>query len=270
MRSFATTRSGTAALPADRVLLHWQLDNGQPQVLHRLPPSVEYTNRELDIALRFWTTIALLAAAACESPTKPDPRIPPPIGTPTSMMLQPCEYGAEVAVCPVQARWGDLYASFRTVTSQAQWSSSAPHIVRVVGPGTLQAVGPGDAEITALYNSRGLTATFRVFAEGPPWLVSRGPGLEYHIRVVDQQGAALEGVLVQITAGANAGRSAISDRSGSAIFRDEIVCGPITVRGSKDGYHDWIGSAVRCGRAGNGSWGSETIGPVQMIPIQSR
>src|SRR5687768_3123697 len=112
------------------------------------------------------------------------------------MMFQPCEYGAQVAVCPVQARWGDLYASFRMVTGEAQWSSSAPDIVRVAAPGTLQAVSPGEAEITARYNERGLTARFRVFSEGPPWMVARGPGLEYHIQVTDQQGAALEGVLV--------------------------------------------------------------------------
>ena len=184
------------------------------------------------------------------------------------MMFQPCEYGAQTAVCPLQAKWGDLYASFRMVTPEAQWSSNAPNIVRIVAPGTLQAVSPGDAEITATYNSRGLTATFRVFADGPPWLVSRGPGLEYHIQVTDPQGAALEGVLVEIIAGTNAGRSATSDRFGRAIFRDEIVCGPITVRGTMAGYQQWTGSATRCGRAGNGNWGSETVGPVRMIPIQ--
>jgi hypothetical protein len=183
------------------------------------------------------------------------------------MMFQPCEYGAQVAVCPVQARWGDLYASFRMVTSEAQWSSSAPDIVRVVAPGTLQAVSPGDAEITARYNERGLTARFRVFSEGPPWMVFRGPGLEYHIQVTDQQGAALEGVLVEIIDGTNAGRTATSDRFGRAIFRDEIVCGPITVRGTMAGYQEWIGSAIRCGRGGNGNWGSETVGPVRMIAL---
>ena len=182
-------------------------------------------------------------------------------------MFLPCEYGAQIAVCPVQARWGDLYASFRMVTSEAQWSTSAPNIVRIVGPGMLQAVGQGDADITAVYNSRGLTATFRVFAEGPPWLVGRGPALEYHIQVIDQNGAPLEGVLVDIIAGTNAGRSAVSDQLGRAIFRDEIVCGPITVRGTKAGYQDWVGSAIRCGRAGNGNWGSETVGPVRMIPL---
>lgn len=183
------------------------------------------------------------------------------------MMFQPCEYGSHIAACAVLARWGDLYSSSRIVTSQAQWSSNAPNVVRVVAAGTLQAVGPGDAEITATFNSRGLTATFRVFSEGPPWLVTRGPGVEYHIHVTDQQGAPLEGVLVEMIAGTEAGRSATSDRSGRAIFHGEFVCGPITVRGSKAGYQDWTGSAVRCGRGGNGSWGSETVGPVRMVPL---
>jgi hypothetical protein len=220
------------------------------------------------MSLRTWLAIAGLAAlSACESsPTTPDPRIPPPVGPPTAMMFQPCEYGVTIAVCPVQARWGDLYASFRTVTADGEWSSSAPTVVRVIGPGMLQAVSAGDADITVRFNERGLTGRFRVFDEGPPWMVSRGPGLEYHIQVIDHQGAALDGVLVEIIGGTNAGRSATSDQFGRAIFRDEIVCGPITVRGSKAGYQDWVGSAIRCGRGGNGNWGSETVGPVRMVP----
>ena len=49
---------------------------------------------------------------------------------PTTMMFQPCEYGATIAVCAVQARWGDLYASFRIVTAEGEWSSSAARSAR--------------------------------------------------------------------------------------------------------------------------------------------
>ncbi len=48
MRSFATTRSGTAALPAVSVLLHWQFDSGQPHFTQVRPPCVEYTSLEDD------------------------------------------------------------------------------------------------------------------------------------------------------------------------------------------------------------------------------
>jgi hypothetical protein len=216
--------------------------------MRRLPPAI----------------ISVLVAVACDSPTAPDSRIPPPVGTPTSIMFQPCEYDSQtIARCRVDARWGHTYASWRNITLEAQWAISAPNIVRIVAPGVLQAVAPGDADVTVSFNGRDITDTFRVFADGPPWHVSKRG--EYHIYVVDGYGARLEGVLVEIIAGGNAGRAAVSDSTGSAKFAGDVVCGPITVRGTKQGYRDWIGSATRCGRAGNGQWGSETVGPVRMI-----
>lgn len=206
-----------------------------------------------------------LLSLACDSPTRPDPRIPAPVGTPTSMMFLPCQYDEQVARCRVEAKWGYLYSSTRIVTAEARWSSDAPHLVRVAAPGVLQAVGPGDADLTVSFDGAELTARFRVFADGPPWYVSRGSA--YHIRVVDENGVDLEGVFVEIIMGGNAGMEAVSNRSGAAIFRGDIVCGPITARGTKQGYREWVGSATRCGKAGNGSWGSETVGPVRMTPV---
>lgn len=204
-------------------------------------------------------------AVGCGSPTEPDPRIPPPVGTPTSMMLLPCEYVSDLARCPVEARWGSGYSSTLVVTDEAGWWSSASHVVEVSAPGILRSGVPGTADVTVSFNGRSLTTSFRVFAEGPPWMVARN--VEYHIHVVDQNGLPLEGVEVAIVAGGNAGMTAMSDRFGRAIFRGDIVCGPITVRGSKSGYRDWSGSATRCGRAGNGAWGSETVGPVRMVAL---
>jgi hypothetical protein len=211
------------------------------------------------------TTFLVLALAlwACDSPTRPDPRIPEPVGRPDRLSLLPCQYGTATALCPAEARWGTLYSSTLIVTTEARWSSSAPAVVRVVSPGMLQAAAAGDADVTVSYNGADLTERFRVFAGGPPWRVLRG---EYHINVVDANGAPLEGVLVEIVAGGNAGRNALSDGAGRAIFVGDIVCGPITVRGSKPGYVDWQGSAILCGRGGNGNWGSETVGPVRLAP----
>ncbi len=208
-----------------------------------------------------------LSMTACESPTQADPRIPPAVGTPARLMIQPCEYGTATAQCPLEAIWGDLYRSSRMVTTEAQWTSSAPGVVRVGAPGTLQAVGPGDADVTMRYNDRELVATFRVFESGPPWYVLKGTSVEYHVQVRDDRDQRLEGVLVEIMAGGNAGQSAVSDSNGTAIFRGESACGPITVRGTKEGYQPWVGSATKCGRAGNGNWGSETVGPVVMRPL---
>jgi hypothetical protein len=214
-----------------------------------------------------WAVVMAVAGVACGSPTEPDPRITPAVGTPTRMQFLPCEYGAQTAACRVEARWGDLYSTTLDVTNGATWTSSASNIVNVDRRGVLSARGPGDADITVAYEGRSVTATFRVMAEGPPWFVLRGSAVEYHIEVVDDRGARLEGVLVEIVGGAGAGSQAVSDSAGRAIFRGESACGPITVRGTKDGYQPWVGSATKCGRAGNGNWGSETVGPVRMIPL---
>ncbi len=178
--------------------------------------------------------------------------------------MNPCAFETPLARCPVWAAWGFLYSSGREVTGEAEWSSSAPNVVRVVGPGLLsRGLAPGDADITVQFSGKRFTTRFRVFDEGPPWRVYPG---EYHIQVIDADGAALEGVLVEIVAGGNAGMRALSNSGGRAIFQGDTVCGPITVRATKVGYREWVGSAIRCGRGGNGNWGSETVGPVRMNP----
>lgn len=159
---------------------------------------------------------------------------------------------------------GDLYATELNATDEAQWSSASPNVVRIVGPGVLRAVVPGDALITARFRGYQQETRFRVLADGPPWRLYTG---EYHVQVRDANDAFLEGVNVEILAGGNAGMQAVSDRFGRAIFVGDSVCGPITVRGTKTGYRDWIGSAIKCGRGGNGNWGSETVGPLRMVPL---
>lgn len=219
---------------------------------------------QMGMTVKMWLRAIALGAfalsAGCGSPTEPDrvdPRVPPAVGMPTFLTMDPCEYLATTANCPVVARWGELYSTSRAVTGVAQWVSSAPGVVRVAYPGILERVAPGDAEVRVSFNGKTESIVFRVVADGPPWRVFSGT--EYHIRVVDRNAQHLEGVLVEVTAGMMAGHSAISDRNGSAIFRDAFVCGPITVRASKGGYQIWTGSAVNCGKAGNGAWGSETI-----------
>ncbi len=206
---------------------------------------------------------------ACESsPTQPDdPRVPPAVGTPTRLMLQPCAYETTVARCPLEAIWGDLYRSSRMVTTQSQWTSGAPGVVRVTAPGSLQAVAPGDADITMRFNGRELVETFRVFESGPPWRVSKGPSIEYLIRVQDDRATPLDGVLVEIIGGGNAGRQTISSNGGRASFPGDFVCGPITVRATKDGYQPWVRSTTNCVSAGNPYWSSESVSPVVMIPV---
>jgi len=73
---------------------------------------------------------------------------------------------------------------------------------------------------------------------------------------------------VEIVGGHMQGRSAVSTSFGDAIFYQDIIDGPITVRAAKSGYRVWTGAAILGGRNGNGSPGSETVGPVVMLPIE--
>ncbi len=206
--------------------------------------------------------LGLTLVSGCASPT--DPRIPDTTGAPTSVSMSPCEYGADSTKCAVVAAWGDLYRTERDVTLEAAWSITLSNIVHLAAPGVLQPGAAGDAEVVVKYRGRATTVRFRVLPAGPPWRVYSG---EHHIRVVDANNVGLEGVDVTVTAGANIGRQAVSNRTGEAIFVGDLVCGPISVRGSKAGYEDWMGSATECGRGSNGAWGSEALGPVRMIPV---
>ena len=220
--------------------------------------------RRLALGSNPLAALLLVGTIGCDSPLSPDPRVPPAVGTPTSLHLDPCEYGPDFARCPAIATWGYLYSAVRNVTEEAVWSSGSPAVARVVGPGLLRAVAPGEAVVIVEFEGFQHRVIFRVLSDGPPWRVYQG---EYHVQVRDAQDAPLEGVTVDIIAGGNAGMRAVSDRAGRAIFVGDSVCGPITVRGTRTGYQDWTGSAIKCGRGGNGNWGSETVGPVRMIPL---
>lgn len=217
------------------------------------------------LVLQVSCVLAGVLLVGCNTETGPDPRVPPAVGTPWSLSLEPCEYAVRSARCRVIARWGDLYSSTKDVTATARWTSDAPQIVSVAA-GVLQAMSPGTANITIEYNGRSRTDIFRVLDEGPPWYSMVGPSIEFQFKVSNPAGAPLEGVLVEVTAGALAGQRAVSDRSGFAHLGNEFICGPITVRATKTGFREWTGSATQCGRQGNGNWGSEALGPIIMTP----
>jgi hypothetical protein len=206
------------------------------------------------------------SSAACDSPTEPDPRVPRAVGPPTSVSVLSCDYGSIVTTCPAQARWGDLYSTRRDVTQTATWVSSDPAVLRVVSPGRLMSGVEGEAHVTVAYNGTQTVGFLRVYSHEPPWWVCKT--CEQHIEVRGPANQVLEGVLVEIIGGHMQGRSAMSTRFGSAVFHRDIIHGPITVRGTKAGYREWVGSAILGGRGGNGQPGSENLGHIVMIPVQ--
>ena len=187
---------------------------------------------------------SLTLAGGCSSPSAPDPRVPPPVGTPTHLMFQACTYGPQSATCHIQAKWGELYASYRDVTTDAAWFSDAPSVVRVASPGTLLGGAPGDAHVNVTYEGAVAVGYFHVYPGEPvPWQF--WPDAVTPVRIVDVAGNAVEGATLDVVSLHNAGMQAVSDRIGTATLR-AVVCGPITVRVSKAGYSTWTGSWFMC------------------------
>jgi hypothetical protein len=217
----------------------------------------------VSLVVRFLIVAAIMVVVGCSSSTAPDSRVVPAVGPPWNMRLEPCDYEPQVATCPVLAKWGDLYSTYQDVTTVAEWSSSAPNVVQVIGPGRLLAGTPGDAEVTVAYRGVILRETFRAYVGEPPWWVCLR--CEQIWSVTDFAGRRLEGVFVEIVAGHEIGSHATSDQFGRVVFHG-LPCGPVTARATKEGYREWIASATLCGRGGNGQPGSESLPPIRLTP----
>ena len=74
-------------------------------------------------------------------------------------MFLPCEYESRAAHCRVEARWGLFMRPNRHL--EARWATSAPDVLRIASPGTLQAVAPGDANVSVSGFSRGASHSDR-------------------------------------------------------------------------------------------------------------
>jgi hypothetical protein len=169
------------------------------------------------------------------------------------MQIDQWHFGAQTSTARVTARWGDLYSTSRDVTAEALWTSSAPGIMAVTGPGQLTSVSPGDAEVRATFNGTSVVQTVRVYTGEGPLLVfqcANPTSCEFSADVRDPTrsvpGNGIEGATVTITGGHNADRSAVTDKNGFFQFFSPIVCGPIALRASKPGYRDGVDSAILC------------------------
>jgi len=186
-------------------------------------------------AVRLILGIAALAVliVGCNSPTASDSRVPPAVGTPTNLTLELCSFGPQSTSCRVQARWGELYATYLDVTTVAVWSTNAPAVVQVAGPGTLVASEPGVAQVTVAYQGATAIGYFRVFPGEPiPWQF--WPDAVTPVRIVDSIGHPIEDATIDVVSVHNAGMQAQSDQFGNATLH-AVVCGPMTARANKAG-----------------------------------
>lgn len=192
--------------------------------------------------------------AACGSPTQPDPRIAQPIGSPDRLTVIQWVFGPFVTTARVEARWGSLYGTSKEVTSEALWQSSDLSVMRVTRSGEVQSVAPGDATLQITYRDVTIKHKMRVFSGEPPLLVMTPETVTYMSSTIRDStrpnDRGIEGVLVEIIAGHNAGRSSITDQHGWFYFYPPYVCGPMTMRLTKQGYRERVISFMAC------EWGS--------------
>jgi hypothetical protein len=184
----------------------------------------------------------------CQSPTEPDPRVVPAVGSPSRLSVMQWDFGSQITAVRVEAKWGTLYATTEEVTTEAAWQSSDPSVMRVVRAGQIASVSPGDATLTISYRDVSISHLMRVFSGESPLLVLTAETTTYvgsHIRDA-ATGLGIEGVLVEIMAGHNAGRTATTERGGWFAFHPPFVCGPLTLRASKTGYRARVGTSVMC------------------------
>lgn len=192
-------------------------------------------------------SFAVLAAAmgACEaSPTEPQPSYE---GPPWLVQFSEWSFGATTTTARVTAHWIARATPSIDVTTRATWESSAPQVLRIDGPGRLVGVSLGEAEVRVTYRGVSNTQYMRVFEGEPPWPAYRAEdAVEFHGTVRDNSSMGLAGVRVDVIGGRNLGKTATTGTGGGYILHSPLVCGPITVRASKAGYHDATASSVMC------------------------
>jgi Carboxypeptidase regulatory-like domain/Bacterial Ig-like domain (group 2) len=116
----------------------------------------------------------------------------------------------------------------QTVTTQATWGSTNTAVATVSSAGVVTFVAPGDVDVRATYQSVMGTLHFAVTAVTLRFRLSG---------VITDSGnqRGVEGVLVEILNGPDAGRSTRTDANGAYSFAD-VVAGTFTVRVSKQPY----------------------------------
>jgi hypothetical protein len=159
-----------------------------------------------------------------QAPTAPTPPTPTPTPTLTSVAVT----GLSGAATPGQTAQLAANASYsdgttQTVTQQASWESANPSVATVSGAGLVSFVALGDADIRATYRS--VVGSTRVTVSAAP--VRRFP-LAGTLTDLDN-GRGVENVRVEVTDGADAGRTTTTDVTGAFALAD-LAEGTFSVR----------------------------------------
>ena len=145
--------------------------------------------------------------------------------------------------------WGVTYIAERAVTNETTWTSSNPAVARIVAPGQIQSVMPGEVTLTATLDRFTKTATLRVFpGDAPVRVLSSATGKVWD-KSVGSIGVGLSGVTLEILTGYNAGRSAVTATLGNYSFAGPFYCGDSMIRMTKPGYREVVRPLLWCSEA---------------------
>jgi hypothetical protein len=202
--------------------------------------------------MRYSAVLASLTVLiACGSPTQPGPGVAQPIGSPTRLAVIEWRFGERITSIRVQATWGHDRPTSLDVTSEAALVSTDTAVMRVTGAGQIESVSAGNATLQVSYRDVRIEHSLRVFPGESPLLVITGGHMSatvYDATTTGPNARRIDGVLVEILSGHNAGFTSITDQHGWYYFYPPFVCGPITMRASKPGYRERVGSSVACER----------------------
>ena len=211
-------------------------------------------------APRFMTLLAVsLAFASCDSHVGPSevPRDTPPDSLYTFSWK--FDYASSRTTVELWGQWGgnSLYGVLRDVSAEATWESTAPGVFTIAGPGQLQSVSPGEAQLKMTFRGRTATRIIREFAAGEPPLYVYAPNVASG-SVTGVVGGG-SGANVQIVDGPEAGRTAVTDSTGRFRFSTPFTCGQFTFRVTKAGFQELVQKAVIC-ESQSPSFGLQPIG----------
>ena len=194
---------------------------------------------------------ALVCLVGCQSPTDLHRGPTSLTGVPQNFYLKHWSADTETRTTIVESWgvWGVTYIAERAVTDETIWTSSDPSVARVVAPGRIQSLMPGEVTLTATLDRFTKTATLRVFPGDAPVRVLSSAGGKIWDKSVGNIGVGLVGATLEILTGYSAGRSAVTVALGNFSFAGPFYCGDSIIRMTKPGYREVVRPLIWCSEA---------------------
>ena len=176
--------------------------------------------------------LAVLVACSADKGTSPTAPAPAPGVAVSSVTISNTTKTSSTFQLSATARMSD--GSTRDVTTSALWQTSNPALATISSSGVLTAVGSGEVEARATYQS--VMGTLKLVVTAPS--AANMFTLTGVVREAAPAAKVVSGVRVAITVGADTGMSIVTDASGQFRF-NALSAGAIAMEATRDGYELW-------------------------------